>query len=538
LPANMLIPLFSLMKKSLLLIILLTGFRAISQTGYWQQQLRYAIDAQLDDKQKTVTGSETIIYKNNSPQTLPFIWFHIYPNAYNDQSTALFEQIKNDTQRKDKLKKPATGSISNLAFRVDGTVAVTEPHPNLQYIDIIKVVLPKPLKPGDSATITTPFTVQLPSYFSRSGYADGEFMVCQWYPKPAVFDKDGWHEMPYLDMGEFYSEYATYQVNITVPAAYVVSATGTLQTPGEIELYKNIGSYNTNHRNTKPRLYTAASSAPKKLTYFADSVPDFAWFADKGFVIQYDTVQLPAGKAVDAFTYYHNNSNTEWANSIDFVKDAVHHYSKWIGEYEYPVVQAVEGPKNNSSGGMEYPTVTLITSPDAKPQTLDAVIAHEVGHNWFMSMLGTNERDHPWMDEGMNSYYEFRYEAEKYRANSVFGDRIPATIKKLDEPGFQSAVYNAMLQLPIQPALETSSGSFSSSEEYGLTSYVKAAEWMYLLEQSVGREKVDNAFRNYFALWKFKHPRPIDMKTAFEQSTQVNLDKFFELLNKEGKLVQ
>jgi aminopeptidase N len=187
---------------------------------------------------------------------------------------------------------------------------------------------------------------------------------------------------------------------------------------------------------------------------------------------------------------------------------------------------------------MEYPTVTLITSPDAKPQTLDAVITHEVGHNWFMSMLGSNERIHPWMDEGMNSYYQFRYEAEKYRANSVFGDKIPVAIKKLDEPEFQSALYNAMRSIPIQPALETPSANYSNSEDYGLTAYVKAAEWMHLLELSIGREKVDSAFQHYFSLWKFKHPQPSDMKAAFEQSIGAGLNQFFSLLNKEGKLAE
>ncbi|MGI8636541.1 MAG: M1 family metallopeptidase, partial [Segetibacter sp.] len=430
-----------------------------------------------------------------------------------------------------------SGYISNLAFTVNGTNATTQPHPNSQYIDVIKLILPKPLSPGDSAAIATPFKVQLPSYFSRSGFADGEFMVCQWYPKPAVFDKEGWHEMPYLDMGEFYSEYASYKVNITLPSQYIVSATGVLQTPSEANTYKTIGAFNTAHKTEgKPQLLPAAATANKTLSYYADSVPDFAWFADKGFIVEYDTMQLVSGKVIDAFTFYHNNSNTQWANSIDYVKDAVRHYSRWIGEYSYPIVQAVEGPKNNSSGGMEYPTVTLITSPDAKPQTLDAVIAHEVDHNWFMSMLGSNERIYPWMDEGMNTYFQFRYEAEKYRANSVFGDRIPPSIKQLDEPHFQSALYNAMRALPIQPALSTPSANYSSSEDYGLTSYVKAAEWMNMLEQSAGREKVDTAFKHYFNLWKFKHPQPADMKAAFEQATGEILDKFFSLLDKGGKL--
>jgi hypothetical protein len=527
------------MKKIICVLLVFISTHLAARNNYWQQYLHYSIDAQLNDKEKSITGSETIVYLNNSPDTLTYIWFHIYPNAYKDKSTALFQQLKNDPDRKDKLKDYIPGFISNLAFTVNGRAAETEPHPNPEYTDIIKVLLDQPLRPGDSVTIATPFKVQLPSYFSRSGYADGEFMACQWYPKPAVYDKSGWHEMPYLDMGEFYSEYASYKVNITLPSDYVAGATGVLQTASEASAYMRTGSYNTSHRKGKPQLYKPVSAEPSKtLSYYADSVPDFAWFADKGFVIEYDTMQLPSGKIINVFTYYHNHKNTLWANSIDYVKDAVGHYDNWIGEYDYPVVQAVEGPKNNSSGGMEYPTITLITSPDAKSETLDAIITHEVGHNWFMSMLGTNERDHAWMDEGLNSYFQFRYEAEKYRSNEVFGDKIPDEIKKLNESDFQSAVYGVMMEIPIKPALETTSASFKTSEEYGLTAYVKTAEWMYLLEKSAGQERVDSAFHNYFNEWKFKHPQPADMKVSFEEALHADLTKYFALLNKEDKLVE
>lgn len=528
------------MKKIIFVSLLFISIQSFAQSNYWQQYIHYSIDAQLNDKESSITGSETIIYKNNSPETLSYIWFHIYPNAYKDESTALFQQIFNDPSRKAKLKKYKGGFITNLAFTVNGNPVKTEAHPKLQYIDVIKVLLNNPLQPGDSITIATLFKVQLPSYFSRSGFADGEFMACQWYPKPAVYDKDGWHEMPYLDMGEFYNDYASYKVNITVPSDYVVGATGVLQNGAEANSYKTIGSYNAANRNDKdPKLYKPlAPEQIKILSYHADSVPDFAWFAEKELIIEYDTIHLPSGKVTDAFTYYHKRKNTPWTSSIDFVKDAVHHYSSWIGEYAYPVVQAIEGPKNNSSGGMEYPMITLITSPDAKPETLDGVIAHEIGHNWFMSMFGTNERDHAWMDEGLNSYYQFRYEAEKYRSNGVFGNKIPDEIKKLSEATFQATVYKVMMQIPIQPAIETTSASFKTSEDYGLTAYVKTAEWMYLLEQTIGIEKVDKAFQNYFNLWKFKHPQPSDMQAAFEQAINGGLANYFELLKKEDKLVE
>ncbi len=525
------------MKLLSLVVSIFISVHLLGQSEYWQQQLRYNIKAELNDTDKSISGFETIVYKNNSPSELQFIWFHIWPNAYKNESTALIQQIKREKDHSTKLNNMGTGYIDGLAFKINEQSAKTEPHPNPQYIDILKLVLNKPLVSGDSITISTPFIVKLPPYFSRSGYADGQFMACQWYPKPAVFDKNGWHEFPYLDMGEFYSEYADYSVSITLPSEYVVGATGELQTKEELDIYKKIGAANVMNRNGKPSLYTPSEKkARKTLNYFARQVPDFAWFADKGFVIQYDTTRLPGGKQVEAFSYYHNKSNTLWNNSIDYIKDGVKKYSDWVGEYEYPVVQVVEGPKNNSSGGMEYPMITLITSPDAKVETLDAVIAHEIGHNWFMSMLGSNERAHTWMDEGLNTYFQFRYEAEKYRSNSIFGDGIPKELKDMPADEFLGVIYNAIEKnIPMQSAMDIPADQFPSSEEYGLISYVKTALWMYILESAIGRDKLDLAVHNYFEKWKNKHPQPEDMQAAFEEATGTKLDKLFELTKKEGK---
>lgn len=526
------------MKNIILLFLVVVCNQSNAQDNYWQQKVYYDINVSLDDKENSLSCSEILVYKNNSPHVIDFIWFHMWPNAYSNKNTALFRQIENDDSRKKKLKGKLTGSITGYSFQANGKLLNTEPHSNPDYVDIIKVKLDTPLKPGDSVRMLIPFRVQLPEYFSRSGYADGEFMICQWYPKPAVYDKTGWHEMPYLDMGEFYSEYGDYKVTIAVPKDYVVAATGELQNKNELDAYKTVGAINAREKKNKPALYVSRDTGVYKLLrYHADNVPDFAWFAEKDLVIQYDTIRLKSGRVVDAFSYYHNNKNSLWKNSIDYIKNAVHFYSNAIGEYEYPVVQAIEGPKNNSSGGMEYPMVTLITSPDAKAETLDAVITHEVGHNWFMSMLGSNERMHTWQDEGMNSYFQFRYEAEKYRFNSIFGhDNIPEVLKKLPADEFQAAIYNALLNVPMEPAIETPAAAFENSGDYGIVSYVKAAMWMYMLEATVGREKVDQAFQYYFSLWKHKHPQPEDMKAAFEKSIGGTLTEYFNLLNKKGKL--
>jgi aminopeptidase N len=525
------------MKPFRIILLLTICTASMAQSQYWQQELRYTIHAELNETEKSITGKETIIYKNNSPHTLEFIWFHIWPNAYSHDSTALMLQIRNDEERAKKKASYGKGSIEGLAFTVNDRAAHTEAHPNPQYIDVIKLLLPSPLRPGDSVSISTPFKVMLPPYFSRSGFAGTQFMACQWYPKPAVFDQAGWHEFPYLDMGEFYSEYGDYNVSLTVPSSYVVGATGNLVTKSEVDLYRKLGSQNVAQRKKKPALYTPYTGDPTKtLTWYASNVPDFAWFADKDFVIQYDTIRLRNGNVVDAFSYYHNKKKTIWNNSIDYIKDAVKRYSHWIGDYEYPVVQVVEGPANNSSGGMEYPMITLITSPDANVESLDGVITHEIGHNWFMSMLGSNERAHTWMDEGLNTYFQFRYEAEKYRGNSIFGKSIPADLRKLPPDQFLGLIYNAIHKnLPMESAMDIPADQFPNSNEYGLVSYVKTALWMYILESSIGKEKLDLAVKNYFSKWKHKHPQPEDMRAAFEEATGENLEDFFKLTKKEGK---
>jgi len=532
--------------KQLLLFTLtfLFYFNGFSQNNYWQQQVNYDIDVSLNDADNTLHGFEKIEYINHSPDTLTYLWFHIWPNAYKDKTTAFYKQLKILKDGKDKLKNlKENGYIDSLSFKEDGENIPYENHPD--YNDVIQLILLKPLYPGEHIVLTTPFFVKIPSYVSRLGHDGQSYMITQWYPKPAVYDKKGWHEMPYLNMGEFYSEYGSYNVNITVPSSYVVAATGVLQTQSEKEIYRTIGKknkkliddYKNNDREQKIKslltYYYSATEETKALSWHADSVHDFAWFADKHFVINYDTLQLASGKIIDAYTFYHP-SDKAWYNSEDDVEDIVRHYSSWIGEYAYPTVNAVEGPSNGSSGGMEYPMITLITEPNANDEKLDGIIGHEVGHNWFYAMLGTNERDNPWMDEGINTYFEFKYEGEKHRSNLVFGDAIPERIKNLSEAQFFASVYNAMNHIPMKEPVASPSAAFSDDEEYSTVVYLKTAIWMYTLELSIGSDKLQHAMHGYFQDWKFRHPYPEDMKASFENSTGIGLTNLFALLYKEG----
>lgn len=523
------------MKKIIFFIAFFISFCGFAQTGYWQQEVNYTIAVSLNDTEHSIKGDISMEYINHSPDTLSFIYFHLWPNAYKNETTALADQLESDKVSRQKLTNAQRGFIDSLNFTLNGWKVAVEK--DRQYIDIVKLILPTPLLPAQSITIATPFYVKLPSYFSRSGYDQQQYMICQWYPKPAVYDQKGWHAFPYLDQGEFYSEFGSFKVSITVPSAYIIGATGSLQTQEELEQYKIIGAGNYKNRKSVSSYKPADPKNTKTLQYFAENVHDFAWFADKDFIIQYDTLKLASGKIVDVFSYYQPNGNKEWNNSISFIEDAVIHYSGWIGEYPYPTVSAVEGPKNLSSGGMEYPMITLITSPDAQKEDLDAVITHEVGHNWFYGVLGSNEREHPWMDEGLNTYFQFRYEAEKYRSNSVFGSSLPNEVKKLPAGEFLSGVMLAMNSLPANPPIQTHSTAFANKDEYGIVVYLKTAIWMSILESSIGSENLLNGLKQYFRDWKFRHPYPEDLKSSLEKGSNQKLGTLFELVHKEGNLL-
>ncbi|RYZ22932.1 MAG: M1 family peptidase [Chitinophagaceae bacterium] len=522
------------MKKLLLALALLPASGLFAQNAdtaaYWQQAVHYRINVSLDDREHGLRGNSEMTYVNHSPDALPFIWIHLWPNAFRDNNSAFARMLLRTAKGKAQLRAiKDKGYIDSLAFTVNGVAAVTEPHP--EWTDVVKLVLPTPLKSGDSVTIQTPFHTKLPTYTSRSGHIGQSYMACQWYPKAAVYDRKGWHPMPYLDMGEYYNDYGNYEVRITLPGEYVVGATGVLQTEDERRKYIDLGTRNRTGRD-KPYV---ASAAEKTLHYSAQRVSDFAWFADKKFLVEYDTLQLaPGARPVDVFAFHHGNAVPAWQQSTDFIKSAVRFYSTQLGNYVYPTVQAVEGPNNESSGGMEYPMITLINMPEAKDVELDVVITHEVGHNWFPMMVGANERAFTWMDEGFNTYYENLYAAEKYSTNLMFGEALPSYVRTGGTDNLLQAVYQALNRMPTTQPINTPADEFKSEDEYGLVSYQKTATLLYIFEVVLGKAQFRAAMRRYFDEWKFRHPYPEDFRASLERSLQRDLSDLFAGFDVKG----
>ena len=528
------------MKYILSLLLLIITHLLHAQQTYWQQQVNFKLDVTLNDAEHTLDGFAKIEYVNNSPDTLKFIWFHLWPNAYRTDRTAFSDQLLENGRTDFYFSNSEDrGYINRLDFRVNSVLAKTEDHP--QHIDIIKVLLPQPLAPGASVELTTPFHVKLPKNFSRGGHVGKSYQVTQWYPKPAVYDRYGWHPMPYLDQGEFYSEFGHYEVKITVPKSYVVLSTGNLQNADELQWLKDKAKMDESTKTvitkkpaaatiktTKPSAAAIINEDTKTLFYTQNNVHDFAWFADKKYLVRYDTLQLNNNRVVDVFTAFTTEGKSVWKNSTTMVKDAVRFRSNSIGEYPYNTIAAVEA-KMGFDGGMEYPCITAIT-PMSSEKNLENVIEHEVGHNWFQGMLANNEQAYPWFDEGINTYYDKWFDKEHSRYKPIEKKKKAFQLKADDEIFLQT-----FERLHLAQPLSTTADNLTEAN-YSLIAYEKGAQFMQLLEKELGREVFLKGMQQYFEQWKMKHPYPSDLKSVLEQSSGKNLDSVFALLHSESSL--
>lgn len=534
-------------QKAFILFIFCAGVYT-THAQYWQQQVNYTIDVVLHDTDHTLQGFETITYINHSPDTLRFIYFHLWPNAYKNDRTAFSEQLlKNGNTKFYFSKEEDRGYINQLNFEVDGINAnlITDS----ANIDIAKLILPKPLPPKGSITITTPFHIKLPYNFSRGGHIGQTYQATQWYPKPAVYDSKGWHPIPYLDQGEFYSEYGNWKVTITVPDNYTVAASGDLQNEDELKKLKETGRQKSSQqknfklfaqlkeevkKGTHPlpeTLNPPSSKKTKTLTYSLNNAHDFAWFASKLFLVQYDTLQLH-DHTVDVFSYYNPWQSEGWQNSVKNMKDATRFYSNAVGTYPNNVISAVSASENSGLAAMEYPTITYVPL-DADDQYTDATTGHELGHNWFYGILGSNERDHAWMDEGLNEYYQQQYELKKY--GNTTDHTFPKT-KFMQQriPQDMNALYIASLAaIQKDQPIDLTSVQYTENN-YNLIVYEKTPLWLEALKKEMGDAAFDSMMHAYFNAWKFKHPYPEDFKAVVANYSNKNIDSLFQTIYSTG----
>lgn len=471
----------------------------------WQQQVDYTINVSLNDVVHTLAGDISISYHNNSPNDLSEMYIHLWPNAYANNNTAFGKQMEeNGDLAFFYAEESERGNIADIKFASDDSeiswdYALLD---SREHIDIAHLHFDTPIKSGETRTITTPFTVKVPEVFSRLGHQDQDYFITQWFPKPAVYDVNGWNPMPYLNLGEFYSEFGTFEVNITVPENYTVVATGECQTDGEMKMGKAV--YNDT---------TAASSEVFKTVRFtATDVHDFAWFASKRWGYKSKKI-IVQDKSV---TLRVVGANPD-VKDLEHIKTAIEYYSEHVGLYPYSHATVVHG-ELKAGGGMEYPMITLCDYMN------EEVIVHEVGHNWFYGILANNERTYPWMDESINSYYEGEAMSQ--------GDDTSADING----AIMLALVKDNLLRGEHQAIGTESATLTEGN-YGMSVYGMGAKAFGYLKAYLGEAMFKKCMTTYYQEWKFKHPLPQDMQASFERTSGKDLGWFFEEVLNTGHAV-
>lgn len=518
-----------MIRRLFIIISLLSSQFLQAQTflnqAVWQQRVDYKIDVALNDSLNVLYGFETISYQNNSPKALTEVYMHLWPNAYlNNQTPFAVQQIQNGKTDFYYSDASRMGKIDSLNFKIDGQKVKME-FINGSY-EVLKLTLPRPLASGNKVEISTSFRVYLPEVFSRMGRQGQLYCVTQWFPKPAVFDVNGWNPMSYLDQGEFYSEFGKFDVSITVPKDYVVAATGDIEQQEEKKWWlQRTRSGNISH---------PSNAATKTLRFVQDSVHDFAWFASKDFKVAKSEVKLKSGRLVDTWLFVEDDKKGKLLDGTEHINTAIGFYSDQVGEYPYHHATVVVTPLL-AGGGMEYPTITNITDVDRQ------VIIHEVGHNWFYGILGSNERNYPWMDESINNYYEARcgYQSKLVKYNGLKGTFKSGGLNM--SALFSSAFGGMQTQYLFSARNNTDQPCNLQSQDYtdlnyGTIIYGKASLAFLQLQRFLGDEVFDGMMRAYYQKWKFKHPLPSDFIEHAKNYTGKNLDWFFNgLMNNSIK---
>ncbi|MCA0447428.1 MAG: M1 family metallopeptidase [Bacteroidetes bacterium] len=524
-------------------MLLLTLPSLAQKSGYFQQDVDYKISAELFPETKTLKGDLVFTYKNNSAQTLNEIWFHLYPNAFKDETTPFAKQMVQMKRWGFTESKPEEKGWMTAEFSLDGKKLETALKPDA--IDEMKVSLPKPLKPGESVTLAISFETKFPKVFSRIGYDKNNFGGTQWYPKVVVYDEKGWHPDSYLDYGEFYGEYGTWDVSLTLPKSYVIDATGILtKSDSEVafmdslamvlEKYYEISGSEEKEKYRKEFKENIEKNrdwtVKKTVRYKAENVQDFAWFASESFLVRKST----GVNGVIGYALIQPENWDGWKDAAVFATDAIKYYSGWIGKYPHPKASVVDGALD-AGGGMEYPMITVISQGAVKGLTLlDQVITHEVGHNFFQGIIGTNEREYAWMDEGINTFYEMRTLNAKYGKNNSFisnpdSMEIPF-VNKFLRPLGSTEFYSMMCQALFWRNSDLPNNIPAADQMWNgnmVITYQKGGLMLDALKWYLGEPKFDKAMQSYYEKWKFKHPAPEDFYSAISESAGEDLTWFF-----------
>lgn len=530
---------------------------------YWQQKVDYKINATLDESNRRLSGQEFIDYRNNSPDTLRYLWLQLDQNIFRSDSMAELSDDFGGQGRRgpavqagdgDSPARLSLGELRRQQYMEDTELGYTlhsvrdGSGEDLHYIvvgTLMRVDLPTPLRTGQSFRFGIDFSfniVEEDAISARSGYEhfpDDEreggndiFVIAQWFPRLAAYtDYEGWTNKEFLGRGEFTLEFGDYEVELTVPEDHIVSATGELENASQVLTNVQRDRLRQAENADRPVFIVTAEEAlenekegtgeSKTWRFSAENVRDFAWASSRKFI--WDAKGYQQGGNVQpevmAMSFYPKEGEPLWSTySTDAVIQTLEVYSRFSFDYPYPTAQSVNGPV----GGMEYPMITFngprTTLQDDGTRTyslgvkqfLISVVIHEVGHTYFPMIVNSDERQWTWMDEGLNSFLEAI-------ATREWDPDVDWGVEPRDITGYMASEN----QVPIM----TQSDSVA---RLGPNAYSKPTVAFDILRETImGRELFDFAFKEYSTLWRFKRPTPADFFRTMEEASGVDLDWFW-----------
>lgn len=483
---------------------------------YWQQRVDYRIAARLDPDANQVRGRETIHYVNRSPDALPYLWLFVEQNIC--APTSVTNQLNQPPlvflgSVFDFSCQGFAGGLTLDSLRIAGRAPRTTAFGTTLRVDLVT-----PLAPGAALDLEIAWHFGVPAMGAgRMGHDGTLYEIAQWYPRVAVYDDvRGWNHEPYIGAGEFYLEYGSFDVQLTVPATYLVAATGVLRNPEQVLTATQRDRLARARRSDTPIAIVSREEAAQPartrpttggtLTWHftADSVRDFAFAAAPG--LRWDASGY---EGILIQTMYRPKAD-KWEEANRMGREAIKYFSEQWYLYPYPHATTVEGPVE----GMEYPMLTFVpNSPTREDQQW--VVAHEFGHEWFPMIVGSNERLYPWMDEGFNTFIDLA-NAARYFSGTPYGDSIEAHPLHLYPDHARPGDEQPLITKPTEV------------RDLFWIGYQKPALMLQLLRFEVlGKERFDFAFREYIKTWAFKHPTPADFFRMMRDASGMELDWFW-----------
>lgn len=494
--------------------------------AYWQNSNDYKIAVKLDPKANTLSGHVIINYKNNSPESLERLWLQLDQNLFSPDSKG--SRTTNVAgSRYDNVSSNGGYNISNV--QLDLGKGFDKADYNI-YDTRMSVNLPDQLAAkGGEASIRVDFSFSIPDYGAdRMGTYDAKagkvYQFAQWFPRMYVFDDiKGWNHLPYLGAGEFYLGYGNYEYEVTAPWDYIIAGSGELMNKEEVLTAEQIKRLTTAAKSDKTVDIITEKEVGKKSTrpktsgeltwkFSMQNTRDVAFAASKAFIWDAARINLPSGKTAIAQSVYTAESagKDAWGRSTEYVKASIEHYSNMWYEYPYPNAINVAGVV----GGMEYPGI-VFCSANSKGGRLWGVTDHEFGHIWFPMIVGSNEREHAWMDEGLNTFIN-HYSTKKFN-NGEYPVRVDS-LRKL-APFFVSPMHEPIMTSP----------DVLNERVIGMMAYYKPGIGLIILREYIlDPERFDNAFKAYINRWAYKHPTPWDFFRTMNDVSGEDLNWFWK----------